>query len=159
MNTRITTRGFTLIEVIVYLALFSVIISGAMVGTYQIIEGSKLTQSHIYTQEEANFILQKIDWALSGVSAISVPAAGNSGSSLVITKADYAFNPIMLDSNGGSLRIKTGTGAFFELNNQAVIVANLNFEHKPSVGTRPESLRVIFTVDGNNFETIKYLRK
>ena len=55
-------EGFTLIETLMYLALFALIIGGGMTATYQIIESTAGSASHILLQEEGNFILRKIAW-------------------------------------------------------------------------------------------------
>jgi hypothetical protein len=56
------TKGFTLIETLMYLALFTLIIGGGMLATYQIIESTTASYGHILLQEEGNFILRKIAW-------------------------------------------------------------------------------------------------
>ena len=53
--------GFTLIEVLVYLALFGLIMSGAVVSAYQMFEASGRNQTRAMIQEEGDFIVAKID--------------------------------------------------------------------------------------------------
>ncbi len=55
-------QGFTLIETLLYLALFTLIIGGGMTAAYQIIESTAAAQSHLILEEEGNFILRKIAW-------------------------------------------------------------------------------------------------
>ena len=51
--------GFTLIEMLIYLALFSMIMGGAIVATYQIIQTTQALQTHILDQQEADFMFHK----------------------------------------------------------------------------------------------------
>ena len=48
-------QGFTLIETIIYLALFSIIIGGGMVSAYQIIQSTNASHEKITVQEETGF--------------------------------------------------------------------------------------------------------
>ena len=99
-------RGFTLIETIIYIALFSIIISLVIGAVYQIIQGSEDLQKNIVAEAEAHFLMRKTEWALAGVSAINSPASGLTGATLSVDKVNYSQNPIVLDLDSGSLRIK-----------------------------------------------------
>src|SRR3989338_3513166 len=75
--------GFTLLEAVIYIALFAVIIGGVVGGAYQVIQSSTAAQGQALVYEEANFLLAKINWALlSGGKKICQPAAGNSSPDL-----------------------------------------------------------------------------
>ncbi len=54
------TRGFTLIETIVYLALFSIVIGGALAATTLLFEGAGRDTTRARLQEEGNFMLDKV---------------------------------------------------------------------------------------------------
>ena len=104
METLKGQKGFTLIETLIYLALFAIFFGGAAAAAYAVIEtsGRNLTKSMV--QEEGNFMLAKINWALSGVQTIDAPngapAPGNTGSLLSvnrITGVDAGGNPIPTD--------------------------------------------------------------
>lgn len=69
--------GFTLIEMLVYLGLFALIMTGAFVGAYQLIEHSVRTQAHVERSEELGFILRKITWMLGSASSVSVSEGGH----------------------------------------------------------------------------------
>src|SRR4030042_506817 len=58
--------GFTLIESLLYIALFSIIIGGALVAVYQMIESSDAVSAKNIVEMEGSFLLRKIDWALTG---------------------------------------------------------------------------------------------
>lgn len=105
-------RGFTLIEVLIYLALFSIIIGRAMVSVLQIVESSTSLQSKVVLQEESNFLLRKINWALNGATTMSVSADHQT---LTITNPHLVTTGTHtlvfdLDSTGGYLRLAEGGG-------------------------------------------------
>ncbi len=152
-------KGFTLIEVLIYSALIAMIISGSLIAVYQIIEGSDSIQNKIIIEQEANFLLSKIRWVLTGATAIISPTVGLASSTLSINKANYSENPIILDLNSNNLRMKQGSGNPTILNNQNIAISNLIFEHLAANGSGPEGLKINLTVNNKLFTTIIYLRK
>ncbi|MEK7606236.1 MAG: prepilin-type N-terminal cleavage/methylation domain-containing protein [Patescibacteria group bacterium] len=59
-----TKSGFTLLETIIYFALFGFLIIGGFLAAYQIIESSHRIADKTAREAEADFILRKIDWVL-----------------------------------------------------------------------------------------------
>ena len=152
-------RGFTLIETIIYIALFSIIISLVIGAVYQIIQGSEDLQKNIVAEAEAHFLMRKTEWALAGVSAINSPASGLTGATLSVDKVNYSQNPIVLDLDSGSLRIKKGLGDPIILNSANVTISDLQFQHLAAGLYRPAAIRVSFKVNGEPFSTVISLRK
>src|SRR3989344_8934338 len=54
--------GFTLFEVLVYIGLFSIIMVGVLVSTFNILDSSTDTRRQVVLEQEAHFIFRKIDW-------------------------------------------------------------------------------------------------
>ena len=69
-------KGFTLIEILIYLGIFSFVIGGLLYVIYGMIQGSSKLQSGVVIEEEAAFLLRKFDWAMVGASDITVPSTG-----------------------------------------------------------------------------------
>jgi len=151
--------GFTLIEVIIYLALFSIIIGGAMAGVYQLIQSSDANAQKIIVEQEGNFLLRKIDWALSNVASVSVPSEGASGQTLKIDKVNYTQNPIEFNLAGSNLELKKGGGSAVALNSSYTVLSDLLFEHLPPSGAKPAAIKTSFKLNGQSFTTTKYFRK
>ena len=80
-------NGFTLIEVLVYIALFGIMMLGIVGVTYAILESTGKGQSRIVMQEVGDFLMGKINWALTGATTTVVTA-----STLSVTK--IIFLPI-----------------------------------------------------------------
>jgi hypothetical protein len=57
-------RGFTLLETLIYLVLFTFLIGGGFLAVYQIIESSGSIREKTAREAEADFIFRKIDWIL-----------------------------------------------------------------------------------------------
>ena len=140
-------RGFSLIETIIYLALFSVIIGGGMVGVYQIVDSNNKNLAATAMEQEANFLLRKINWALTGATDAIAP----NSQTLNITKGGNSY---LFDFNDKYLRLD---GA--ELNNDTAPVESLSFVSAPADGAKPASITAKFTIKGHLFETTKHLRQ
>src|SRR6185369_10783091 len=100
--------GFTLIEMLVYLALLSLLMGGVLMTVYQLLSDAGGTRVKVSTDEEANFVLRKIAWAVGDASAITTPAAGASGGTLSVTKTGFGSNPIVISLSGGLIRLSRG---------------------------------------------------
>ncbi len=154
-------RGFTFIETLVYLALFSIMIGGIVIAANSLFESSDRNQTKVMMQEEANYLLGKVNWALSGVASIDLPTANSSGSTLNLTKYDGTH--IVISRYAGNLIFN---GAV--LNNSNVTIGNLVFIHTYAGGASPDSAEAGFTINSKMpngmtisliASTTRYLRK
>jgi prepilin-type N-terminal cleavage/methylation domain-containing protein len=146
MNASKTDRGFTLIETLVYLALFAIIIGGIMSAAYALFESSDRNQTKAMMQEEKDFMIAKIDMALTGAKTISAPAANASGSMLTLTKYDTTSATVgftVVSGAFGNMWLNTSTNI---LNNSNVKISRVVFIHKAPGGTSPESVEAGFTI-------------
>jgi Tfp pilus assembly protein PilE len=151
------SSGFTLIETLVYLGLFALIMGGLVMAAYMLFETSDRNQTKAMMQEEENYLLGKINWALSGASSVSVPATNF----LSVTK--YDGTNVTITTSSGDM---TFNGAL--LNNSNVTIGNLVFIHTYLGGTNPDSVEAGFTIsaktpDGKTISeiasTTRYRRK
>lgn len=161
--------GFTLIETLIYFGLFAFVISGIVVTAYSTFELSARTQGRGLLTAEGNFLLGKLNWALTGASNVTLPASGASGNTLSFTKAGTT---LVFSFSGGNLTLKRGTNPAATLNNGNSTVAVTSpatsvFSHAGS-GANPESVTAAFTLSlqtangaglSQDFSTTKYLRK
>lgn len=150
--------GFTLIETIIYSALTAMIFGVTLLSFYQLIGSSNALNKRIIIDEEADFLIRKIEWALSGISAVNFPAAGSSGQEISINKTNYSFNPIVFDAVSGTLRIRKGTGDPVALNSQNTAISDLNFFYTAAIGDSPGAIRVGFSVNQRPYQTTINLR-
>ena len=154
------SRGFTLIEVIIYLALFSIIIGGGMVATYHILQSTDAGTNHVILEEEANFLLRKIDWALTGSTLVAVPTS----STLQSTKnIDGVSTLLTFNFSSPNLTLKRASGSANTLNSSSISVSALTFQ-KTVIGNGVKTSFTLTTVQNgrnvtDNFSTTKYLRQ
>ncbi len=159
-------KGFTLIETIIYIGLFGVIIGGGLVAAYQIIQATDGAQNHVILQEEANFLLRKIDWAITG--ATETTDVGRLFSSLGIAKPiSGILTQLTFALDDSNLTLKRDSAPAVVLNSSSIAVSGLNFIKIAGLGGKPDSISVSFTLTtvqhgrsaSQLFSFVKYLRQ
>ncbi|KKR70308.1 MAG: hypothetical protein UU13_C0008G0004 [Candidatus Nomurabacteria bacterium GW2011_GWB1_40_7] len=151
-------KGFTLIEVIIYTALFSLLIGTAFVSAFQLIDGSGKLSAKTVTEAEGNFVLRKINWALTGVKTITTPSIGTAHN-LVVTKYDNNQIDIQLVGTKIEIRESDNGNAFIPITTDNVEVSSLDFEYIPASGSGPAGIAATAIMNGTTFTITKYLRK
>lgn len=150
--------GVTLIEVLIYITILGFVMTGALMATYQILSGSQSLDYKNITEEEAGFIISKLNWALNDVSAINSPAANASGATLSVTKSGQTIE-FARTLTGDDITIKKGSAAAVNLNSDWVAITSLNFEHIQNIGSSTsDSIRATFIINGKTFQTTRFIR-
>ena len=161
--------GFTLIETLIYIALFGILFSGVVISAYSILETGGKNQAQIMTQVEGNFISAKISWALSQAVSIDSSADGD----LQLGTSDKKTIEIKPDSPTASqvnllLILPDGTTATLNNSNETIEAASLYFDKINADGDKPEGVKYGFKLNAlsdqgfpvtNDFASIAYLRK
>ena len=154
-------RGFTLLETLVYLALFTLIIGGLVAASYLLFQSSDRSQTKAMMQEESNFILGKILWSLNDAQTITTPANNASGPTLIASKYDAT-----------SFTVSTTSANVFlngnRLNNENVSLDRLWFRHIHDSTTNTDGVEITLEVRARtpngmfvmqSASTTRYIRK
>lgn len=144
--------GFTLIETVIYIGLFSVIVSFVLVVFYQIVGSQNQERDRIEVDAEANFLMQKMLWALVGATAINQPAVNATGTKLSINKYNYSQNSIVFDVVSRQMRISKASSTPAVLNSGRVYVNQLTFQHLAQSGNIPEAVQITLQVLSSDIE-------
>jgi prepilin-type N-terminal cleavage/methylation domain-containing protein len=142
-------KGFTLIEVIIYIAIFGILFGGAVMASYNLFESNERNVTKSMLEDEGEFLLGKISWVTTGISSISSPAVNTTSNSLTVTKWDTSIkNPVVVTQVGNAMTIRRGTGPEIILNNSNTNISGLLFTHTYDSGNgqKPESITVNFTL-------------
>lgn len=145
-------KAFTLVELILYVALASmmVIVVAAYYGSILDVEQKSEAENTVDT--EATFLMQSITQNIRNASAITLPTAGNSASSLTLVMTNSAVNPTVIDLNAGDVRITEGvvpTATPVSLKSNRINVTSLTFTNLTRSGSSG-IIRVAMTVSYNN---------
>lgn len=140
--------GFTLIETIIYVALFGLMMGGGLLAVYSILEGSGKTREAMYREQEAYFIARKIDAVLSETTFISQPVSGGSYSALHVQSDGDTVIINLVDNQ----IILQRAGESYPLNDKLIFVENLLFERSATSSIITSS----FLLDGEPYSTNHY---
>ena len=162
-------KGFTLIEVLIYIGLFGVLVGGAVTAAFSILESDGRTQVKALMQQEGDFVVAKINWTMSGAKNVNAPAVNATGSSLSVGKWDTSTgDPIVITFTDPNVTIARGAAAPEMLNSADVTVSSFVVRHEYLGGSNPESVTVSFTLHGRtpngmpltgDFTTTNYIRR
>lgn len=163
MNKKQVIQGFTLIETLVYLALFALIIGGMVVAAYMLFETSDRYQTRAMMQEEQNFIMAKIMRSLNNAEQICSPAVSTPGSSLSIASYGGSCGDFTVLHSDGNVTLN---GSVNILNSSNIKVDQLLFTHVS--GSNTDGVQIDLTVSAvtptgkpitSSMSTTRYIRK
>jgi prepilin-type N-terminal cleavage/methylation domain-containing protein len=146
-------RGLTLIEVIIYIALLSIIMTSTLGAVYTLVSGLSDTSGKTAREEEGNFVINKLAWALTSM-APATPAFGGYPSTLTIVQYDGTMVSFRL--NNGQIEIQEGVQPYTPLTTANVHVENLQFHYVPASTAGLMGIEASTTIDGAVFSIKKY---
>jgi prepilin-type N-terminal cleavage/methylation domain-containing protein len=129
-----TTKGFTLIEILIYMTLFSLLLGSAFLTAYSLIASSDQLSSQATTVEEGNFVLRKLDWALSDVADV----VAITDTTLLIHKYYFAQKMLVLikyNDASSSIMMQTDVDELVPITSNGVKVSDLIVQLSPTTIT------------------------
>ena len=142
---KIMRKGFTIIETVIYTALLALVFTTLLLAVNQLLETKNQVAARLEVEEEANFLMGKIAWALSGASAITAPAPGATSTTLTAQQFNSARDPLTIGLSDGTMRMQYGAGATTTLSAESVVVRTLVFEHVAGSGN--PAVRITLVLD------------
>jgi type II secretory pathway pseudopilin PulG len=144
--------GFTLIETLLYIALFSVVVGGCIMTAVALIESSTSVRQRTAIEAEGAFIVQKIEWALTG-SSIAAPPSGATSTALTLTRGGMTYTFAFSSSN---ITLAQNGGAAIPLNTLNAPASGVVFMH---LSGTPGGVEYTFFLGGKQFgPKTRYLR-
>jgi len=110
-NIKKNQRGFTLIEILLYIALFVIFISIIMSMFTTVMESYGRSFSESSIQQDSQYIIERLSYDIHRADSIVTPASiGGTGNSLVlqINGQNYSYT-----LSNGQLTLSDGINAFF----------------------------------------------
>lgn len=144
-NFKQTKKGFTLIELMLYVSLFAVMIFtiSAFFST-QLVANTK-NQTILEVETQGRISMEYILSAIRNSGDVNSPTLGNTASVLSLNVYDASKDPTVFDVSLGSLRVTEGVNSPISLTNEKVTVSGLNFYNLSKAST-PGALQVEFTI-------------
>ena len=149
-------KGFTFIELLIYIALLSVILNAGIYLFWQIIEGRAKSISYNEVLSNLRFIFEKISYEAKRAKSIEVPFSfGEETPKLVLKMPDERF--VRFYSEEDKLMIEKEGAQPISLTSEKVKVKEIIFKNLSLNPARPQTFQVKIKLNYYNpFERIEY---
>jgi len=146
----INKKGFTLIETLLSLAIFSIAVFVISAFYFESITARVKGQTLIDVETEAQQALMYMTQAIRNSESISSPTQGNNGSNLSLIVPDIGSSPTIFSLSGGMITVSEGaTTPVYLTSSSTITVTNLMFENL-SRDNSPGTVKVSFTASHVN---------
>lgn len=125
-----TKKGFTFIELIVYVALMAIILNVGVYFVWQMIEGKAKNVAYLEVERNSIIALDKISYQAKKAKSIEIPGQGQENSQLTLIMPDDSRIRFYLQESSLFLE-KNGNSA--PLTNRKVVVEEIVFKNLSSV--------------------------
>jgi type II secretory pathway pseudopilin PulG len=164
-------KGFTLIETIIYVGLFSIMFTGIFVSIYPFFTGAERLTRNILIEGETAFILSKIRYTLndsvtSTEGRVIIPAAGQTDNKLVLENSSNETYRFEIDETNSFCTSPLNCSLMtleIDANNDPkplhasrVQIDNLEVTHTGQSGDTPRYLDISFTANGEPVGPVRY---
>ncbi len=143
---KLHVRGFTLIEMILYVAICSVLLlSLSTMFTYLLgsrVKGQAITE----VNQQGFFTMNLMTSAIRNASSVDIPLMGNSSSTLSITTQLAPLNPTVFTLSSTTLMVTEAGGVSIPLTNSRLVVSSLLFENISSASSTDKIIRISYTL-------------
>lgn len=135
--------GFTLIELILYVAIVGIVLMALIPMAWNVVEGGAKSgvQQEVYST--ARYITERINYEIRNSTNITVTPPN----SISLTKTLVADNPTIITFTSPDITIKRGAGATTIINSGKTIVSSLVFTDYSGANTK--HVRYVLTVSDN----------
>lgn len=140
------TRGFTLLETVIYLALFSILFTGILVSSHSFFRGAELMSALLVRENETAFVVRKIGTLLNSAKEITSPVSGSASSTLIFSTYDGGEYTFTIKDE--KMMYASGTNPFIPLTADRVVVTSFTATLSPKIGVSPLFLDYSFAVEG-----------
>ncbi len=144
--------GFTLVEILIYISIFSLMVTGLASLTLLINQSMSVAQNRIEVDSQYVGAIKIMSQTIRDSKGINSPSVGAQSDSLSLKTIDSSKNPTVFFVDEGVLYISEGLGSPTPLTNNRVLVADLGFYNL----SRPNThglIQIDMTV--NQFDSIR----
>ncbi len=142
---RDSNRGFTFIELIIYISIVTMMMTTIIPFAWNIIEGGAKSSTEQEVFSNARYISERIKYEIRNAAGINSVAA----TSISLIASPSANNPTVIDLSGGNIRIKQGSANAINLNSQNASISALNFTNFTSADNKTENIQFTITVNAS----------
>lgn len=143
-------KGFSLVEMLLYVAISSVMLFSLSLLLSFLFGGRVKNQSITDVNQQGLQVMQLITQTVRNAKSVDSPALGATDTSLSLTMSDPLLSPTVFDISSGTVRIKEGSNPLIPLTNSHVTVSSFIFQNISSTSSTDRIVRLSFTMDHSN---------
>lgn len=145
-----SAKGFTLIEMILYVSTSSVMLLSLFMLLSFLVGGRVKNQSIADVNQQGMQVMQLVTQTIRSAKSVDSPSVGATSTSLSLTMHDPLLSPTIIDVVNGVVRIKEGSEDAVPLTNSHVTVSPYVYQNISSTSSTDRIIRLTFTIDYNN---------
>lgn len=150
MKFSFSQHGMSLIETVLYVALFSILIFSLSAFLVQLVYQTQIKQRSISeVEQQGQRVMRLITQAARNSTAIVTPTFGSTGASLSVGVPDATNSPTLFSVSNGTIQITEGAVDAIDLTSSRVTASGFTIQNVSSSGTAG-SVRIQFTLDYNS---------
>lgn len=149
----IKQRGFTLIELILYVAIIALVIGALVPFAWNVIGTQAKSNTQQEVSSQARYLSERLKYEIrnakginTGTSQFDVNLVSNSSQQLSLVK-DSPHDPTVINVVNGKVMIKQGSSAAVALHSADTRITNLVFSNYSSAGNLSENIQFTLTIE------------
>lgn len=136
-------KGFTLIELILYTAILSIVLSAFSLFAWDTINNGAKNNTEAEVFSQARFISERIKYEIRNASGINSVSAN----SISLSNFNSSLNPTVISLTSGNVQIKQGSSSTTSLNSPDMTISSLVFTNNSSVDNKTKNISFQFTLN------------
>lgn len=138
-------NGFTVLELLLYIGLFSIILLGVSAFLYLLLSARVKHETMTEVEQQGAIAMQWITQAVRNAEEINNPSRSNTADTLTLELPTDAQDPTEFRLRNGALTTREDDGAEIALTSNDVTVSSVQFTNT-SLANTPGSVRIQFTI-------------
>ncbi len=152
-HKKILPKGFTIIETVFYIAIFSTVIIGLVAFSFEIVKNRVKNQVLFSVERDVRFCMLRMTQEINDAMDVNEDSSvfGVHPGILSLEMPEEWKDPVVFDVTGGSLRVSYGNEPPVLLTSESIKVTNLVFSNY-SVPGHPKTLKIDMSAEYINPE-------
>lgn len=135
MRIRYLQTGYTLIELLLYVAMIGILLSAVAYFFGAAAEARVKNQTVTEVDNQGTYAMDYITQTVRNATSVTSPTIGTSGSSLTVVVPTASLSPTVFNLSSTTLQVKKGTAAAIALTSDDVQVTSFTVKNLSRSGT------------------------
>lgn len=137
-------KSFTLIELVMYVALSSTIVFSITVLAVMCLQIREKNKAILEVENQGAYILDKLTHEIRNARNVNTPLATATSQNLILDEDEALNDPTEFSVTDNILKIKQGSAATQDLNSPNISIADLSFSNLSTGSDKPSEIKITF---------------